>query len=559
MVKKWTVVWLAIILVVVLAACSNGGEPGSANESANEGATESAGESTGGEQPAAPAESDPYAQHFDISYLGHEFGDAEDGDWVQQQLEQKLNITISDKKIDRTNREQIELMYAAGDEPDWGWQGGDPINLHEQGVSRTIPRQLIEQYAPSYAALLNKHPQGWDVHRSKDNPDEQLALTAYAEGSEIYMMSFFRLDWLETLGIEPKGNVENIDEEGRVWITDTGFTQDELTEILRLFTEGDPDGNGQKDTLGMSGPGTHASNFFWTWLDIAGYYGFGDQNVEENGKTTEWYASSKYKDFLKYAHSLYEAGYVDPETVVLNTNQFWEKGGAGRFGYFLSPYSYLGHEPAANRLPDILRNNQPEAKLLITPPAGNKPIFLQPYTSNLAIISKNVSDEKLIRILQWFEYMYFDLEASVYTRFGQEGVNFTWSGEPYRSEVRFIENSPKVEQYNANMIATMETLTWSQNAIKNKAYEYANSEAYKKNIIWPHRVDFLNQTNYNAVRSEYGAAVDTIATEFRFNAIAGAVDIDKEWDNYLQQLDAAGLQHLLEEINKMPLAEDFVK
>lgn len=550
---KWVLISF-LILAIVISACSNKTKDG-----AN---TENTPGSVSTSQPASTEapETNQFENHFDISYLSTDFHTKFVGDdWVTKNLEQKLNITIEPVKVDRNNSQQVELMYASGEMPDWGWQGpgaNTPDGLLEQGVSRTIPRKMIEQYAPSYAKLLDKYPQGWKRLQSKENPDEQLGLTAYGEDNSITFMAFYRLDWLENLGIKPNGELKSLDDEGKLWYTDTGFTKEQHIDILRAFSQNDPDQNGNKDTYGMT---EYAPEFAWSWAELSGYYGFNAQNLEENGKTIQWFMSEKYKSFLKEAQQLYKEGSVDPEFFTTDWNLLQEKISGNKVGFWLTQSDYIGADYAIGYVPQLLLNNQPQAKVLVTPSTGTVKTFIEPYTTNTAYIREDVSDEKLIRILQWFEYMYFDPDAMIYTRFGQEGVNYKWEGEPRKSAALPIDDGPAFTPMNGNFIATTETIYWTLNPLFAKVKEIASSEPFVKLAILPHRYDFFNETNFRVVSGEVGAAIHTIVTEFRFNAIGGKIDVDKGWDGYLESLNDAGLPKLLEELNKMPLTSDFVK
>jgi|GEM_PF-2093814 len=556
MIKKRSIVIVVAIVVMtmVLAACNKG------NEEAGTPSGKASSAAPSSSSSVAPSPANPYEKHFDISYLSTNFNTGVvEGDWVQKQLEKQLNISIKPVKVDRANRQQVELMYASGETPDFGWQGpgsNTPQGLLEQGVIRSIPREMIETYAPSYAKLLSDYPQGWKMYESPDNPNEQMGLSAYAENPSIGFVAFYRLDWLENLGIKPHGEMKALDDAGRIQYTDTGFTKEEFLNILRAFTQDDPDQDKQKNTYGMT---AWATQFDWTWGQLSGYDGFTTYNLEEDGKTIEWYMSNKYKEFLKEAQALYQEGSVDPEFATTDYNLWNEKIAGNKVGFWMTMSDYIGADYAIDRAPQLLLNNQPQAKILVTPSPGTKLLFLQPYTGNVAFIGKNVSDEKLIRILQWFEYMYFDPDAQVYTRYGQEGVQYNWEGTPRASAVLPIKDAPAYTNYNGNFIANKETLSWTLNPLFAKVKAMATTEPYKKLAINPYRSDFLNQTKYSEIRGEINATIDTIVTEFQFNAISGKLNVDAEWAGYLKKLDDAGQQQSLAELNKMPLTSDFVK
>ncbi|MBP1993408.1 ABC transporter substrate-binding protein [Paenibacillus eucommiae] len=549
MLKKLAYVLLMTVLVASIAACSS-------SEKKNGSDTDNQTETPKVTEQAAGA----LDKKLDISWISVNFHTSVEGDWTQKQLEKQLNIKLKDVKVDINNAQQLDLMLASGEMPDAGWIGKDSLELYEQGLTRTIPRKLIEQYAPSYAKLLSKYSFGWNMNQMKDNPDEYRALTGMYEDDSIYFSSTYRLDWLENLGIKPNGKLEQLDDAGRIWVTDTPFTQAELTNILKRFTEDDPDQNSKKDTYGMSG-----NEFMvYSWSTIEGMFGFADgQNVEDNSKTVLYYASNQYKDFLKYVNSLYKSGYIDKEFVTLDWNKFHEKIAANKIGYFPNQYQYL-NPLYIDRSPHKLLNNVPESKILYAPPEvgesgkGGTNRYYNPYRYSF-VVKKDVSDEKLIRILQLMEYMYFDKEAQVWTLFGEEGVNWNWEGEPYKSSPISIENSPKVDNYNGNYISPKELQYLYHDELTAKLYKYAGGEWAEKYGIYPHRNDMFSETKLADLSKQYDSGLETMRKEFMYKAITGEVDIDKEWDNYLKKLDSAGLEKIHVELNKAPLVSELLK
>ena len=55
----------------------------------------------------------------------------------------------------------------------------------------------------------------------------------------------------------------------------------------------------------------------------------------------------------------------------------------------------------------------------------------------------------------------------------------------------------------------------------------------------------------------YGESLDTIRDEFFFAAVTGEIDIDAEWDNYVQTwMDAGGTEYMAE-LEKAPIVDDI--
>lgn len=560
----WIVGLLCIILMI--AACSNNNEPAESGSGAEEGN----GAATSSETPSS-APQEPEAGAMDklltISYLGSNFQNAVEGDIVQTQLEEKFNIKLEDRKVNNNDTTQVDLMLASGEMPDGAWLGGDPKQRYEQGITRTIPRELIEKYAPNYANMLNSHPLGWQLHQLPGSDGEYLALTGLFDLNAIYFVPNYRLDWLEQLGIKPNGTLTQLDDEGRIWLTDEPFTQEQHFDILRRFAADDPDNNGAKDTFGMSAVSTNGYDNY-SWSAIMGMFGLpyaGEHysNIEENGQTVNFYVSSAYKDFLRYMRSLYEAGAIDPEFATTDWNRFQEKAGASQIGYWNTDYGYFS-EKFIDRAPMIALNNAPGAKILVAPPergssgaAGTNRYGWNPFNYTF-FVGEQVDDEKLIRLLQLFDYMNFDEAAQIWSRFGEEGVHFTWEGEPRKSAAVLTERADEIDSYRGHYIRLPGSWIYELPVVAGKINDYTEGPWAEQYGIYPLRVDPLKQTGYSDLVAEYGESLQTIRREFLYKVITGQTNLDAEWDNYVNMLNNAGLTQLHEELQHMPLISEFV-
>lgn len=102
---------------------------------------------------------------------------------------------------------------------------------------------------------------------------------------------YVRQDWLDNLGMKAPETIE------------------EFEEMLRAFTEDDPDRNGRKDTYGMT-----ASKVF-EWLQFF-RLSFGVQpgwSKDSNGEWQHEAFTQEYTDFLMWIRKLYEKGYIKKE------------------------------------------------------------------------------------------------------------------------------------------------------------------------------------------------------------------------------------------------------
>ncbi len=140
------------------------------------------------------------------------------------------------------DKEKASLLLATGECPDL-FCPGDPYDNLAQGLTRTIPVEMIHEHAPQYTKLLDDfYPVGWLLGRSPDDPDEYVALHMIGENADTLLtFATFRSDWAENVGF----TVPNLDEAmqvdpiGRVFYLDEDFTLDQFEALLKAFRDQD--------------------------------------------------------------------------------------------------------------------------------------------------------------------------------------------------------------------------------------------------------------------------------------------------------------------------------
>lgn len=506
--------------------------------------------------------------------------DIVEGNVLQKELESKFNVKIEYVCEDVLNAEKVKLLYSSGEGPDFGFGYQDIGVLYKQKLVRSIPLNLIRQYMPGYTDYMDKHPTGWLYNKAPDKKDEYLAFTGVAPGSmNGGFLAFYRLDWLEKIGIKPKGNVQNIDD-GKVYFTDQPFTLDEVEKIFDGFTNKDPDGNGKKDTWGMTG--MIYPNYTWGPLFMAFKLPTNPthgQVIYEGNKLISVITSDNYKSFLKYANKLFAKGYVDPEFAQLAWGPSVEKMNSGMAGFFSMVTSYLS-PLYTDRPPYGVLNKNPKAKILVTPPPKGvdgkinyTPYGISQFAYHTPIGSK-VNDEKLIRILMMYDYInYTDLKTYVRFNNGPEGLAYEWSGEPWKSTVVYKTQDDNLKKelykYGCNGITGFAGTSYgngyeelfNNNKEMSLTVKWVAETAWKNDYIYlpSARQDIFGETKLGDVGKQYNAELDKIRNQFFVKAIIGDVNIDKEWDNYVKSLYDAGLQKIIDELAKAPLMDEFIK
>ena len=124
-----------------------------------------------------------------------------------------------------------------------------------------------------------------------------------------------RQDWLDALNLEMPE------------------TFDELYEVAKAFTENDPDGNGQNDTVGIvtayQGVGNRGWNGFQT---LATAFGAPNGWAYQDGTMVPDFGTQEYVTALKYIKKLYDDGYMNKDFAEINAQARYENFDKGTYG-----------------------------------------------------------------------------------------------------------------------------------------------------------------------------------------------------------------------------------
>ncbi|MGO4936177.1 ABC transporter substrate-binding protein [Fundicoccus sp. Sow4_H7] len=504
-------------------------------------------------------------------------GRAVDDNWVQLRLEEMFNIDISNVFTDTWNSQETSILVASNELPDvfaFTSGGMTPLEFFQDGLTRSIPHDMIRLYAPNYAAMLDEVDAGlgWRMNTDPENPDAHLSLIGYQGHTEgIVWAPTLRMDWMENLGMEIPEDAEPIgDSDGyeRIYMTSHSYTIEELEEILTAFTYDDPDGNGQDDTFGLL-PANNNLNWGQT---LFGAFGLAPgYNLMEDGELTLPVVSNAYKEALRTFADWYEKGLIDPEWTTLDERTGWEKYQSGSIGYFIAQRTYLAQEAWTDgRAPQNILEVNPDAKLLVTNheigPNGDsgQPSYM-PVTllGDNMYLSASVTDEELARFLQMFDFMHYG-EEGVWTKYGIPGEHSDWMAEEGNSTLivrpEFDAEEGEMGFWNySHRSYYKEHLIWLTHVKTLELMDkfFARPDVVEQYAIRPVRWDLFNETDLAEISSRYGSQMDTLVQEFRMNGITGVIDIEAEWDNYVQSYMDNGGALTLEEYLKAPLVSDL--
>lgn len=284
--------------------------------------------------------------------------------------------------------QKFNVLFASKSAPDLVFEFDGAFRNQLFDSKAIIPvDDIVEEHSTEYKALLEKYPSLRKVGTKSDGNMYEFGRVSRV-GADMAMM--IRADWLEKLGLEAPGTVE------------------ELFEVASAFAAGDPDGNGQKDTYGMDMSALIDAMFQnVTWV------------VEDGKLVKDWDRLQAATSFKK---SLYDAGIVDKDYLTdkngEKAKQDWINGKIG---------IYAGRVHHVNQLIpyDSFRRNNPDGRIEIIPlPASAfgsfSPILNNPVQMT-AVINATAKDP--VAVMKLVDFM--ASESTMRTmKYGFEGEHY---------------------------------------------------------------------------------------------------------------------------------------
>lgn len=239
-----------------------------------------------------------------------------------QRLEEKTGIKVEWEVVKGSDWDtRLNLMFASGEYPDVIISANSAVNDEEFGVTQKILiplDDLINQYMPTYTERINGEDS--DPTASLVASDGHKYSVGYLVGQNINTNQHFFINqtWMDKLGLA------------------TPTTLDELTDALRAFKTGDPNGNGEADEVPVE-----------MGLDT-GFYGiryilplFGvpcDPDkwiyLDDNKQVQMTATQEGFRDCMEWLHMLNEEGLLDKEVISQDINTIETKLKEGNVGFF---------------------------------------------------------------------------------------------------------------------------------------------------------------------------------------------------------------------------------
>lgn len=499
-----------------------------------------------------------------ISYYAYWCGALDPGSYVETFVEDHLNMNIEVRKVSHTDKEAVNLMLASGEMPDCGWFEHTYAQMEDEELIRSIPVEMVREYAPGYIDLCDRYPILYTQGLDPEDPTQFRFLPDFCIGqiNTHNNAMYLRYDWIKKLGIDLGVNVEQLTDQ--LYIADNGLSREVFIDVLRGFVYDDPDGNGENDTFGL------LKDWAVSLVTSQGILYGGNMDVD--GQPLDWFVNPGMKDLLLYVQELYAEGLIYPEIFTLQWGEDWElitNGKAGVLSGNAVATIWL-NSWAKNRPPLALFDADPEAELLMIPgiagPDGQvhhaKPYL--PGRGESFYVNADVDDEKLADILTFFNFCNFpgddDIIATLWC--GEKGVDWEWNEDGTPNRITNIQNGERGTQVFCRNIQDGKAYEWYtyeplfSTGLKYYVEEYGG--IWNKMLEYPYKADIFNETDAAEIQMGYSKDWEAARNSYFMSVILGEANVEEDWDAYIETLNSLKYGEYVEEMSKAPTIDEII-
>ncbi len=442
------------------------------------------------------------------------------------QLEEATGIKLEITAVStETSADDFMLRCASMDLTDMiqkggqNYTGGGAKAIEDEVLLDLLP--LLEEYSVNYWNIMNSDP---NIYKNVLNDEGQVPelIGMYTEPYYTDQGFWIRKDLLDKAGKEAPTTIS------------------ELDEVLKAFKD-----------MGMTDPLVVLSEGNCEFISRA--YGAVDKMDGDTLVATA--RSDAYKEYLKKMHEYYENGYINvdfvtytesdtkpPQDVIYSDNGgIFNEDVASIAGYYNSTTN-----------PDF------EVAPLAQVRLNEGDVLDYGYIGVVAsdkyslALSSTCSDPQLC--IQYMDYLFSD-EGFELANYGTEGVTYTKDGGVYQFTDLILNNEQGFDWQLCQSLyinpgfpcltdLSIQEMTYNEAqkaAVDTWVGAYDSADATTPNTLW-----LSYTTEESEERASVQTDIETYQEEMRLKFITGQMDIDAEWDNYVETLTSMGID-ILEE------------
>lgn len=299
---------------------------------------------------------------------------------IQKLIEEKTNTELTIQWTpDGNYEEKLSTAFSTQTLPEVVFLKNITTFLQFKEAIRDDQFWEIEPYFDEFPNLKNLNPQILDNTRVEGKLYSLYRGTPLARQGLIY-----RKDWAENLGLKEPTNI------------------DEFYEMARAFTEDDPDGNGKKDTFGLT---DRSDLVYGAFKTVSSWFGTPNNWGEKDGQLLPEFMFDEYIETMDFFKDLRDKGYINQDFPVTSKDDqqaFFKNGTAGMYVGSMSDVESI-HRDAVDINPDV----EYDVVNKIEGPNGEFGIWAVPGYGTVVLFPKSAikDEEQLKGILAFFDKM----------------------------------------------------------------------------------------------------------------------------------------------------------
>lgn len=482
----------------------------------------------------------------------------EDNVWSRA-YEEELGIKLELAFSTSDSSDKVNTMIVTGDIPDMLLVNQAQLKmLSDSGLIRDDLYDVYMNNAGSTFRTIVEGVGGQAALRQCTFNGHLMAIPILnSSPGEAAPVLWIRTDWLAKLGLEDPQN----------W--------DDLLNIMRAFTNGDPDGNGVADTIGI----TFTKDIWSSSYQMDGLFnvfssypksGFWVKDPQDANKVVYGAFTQETRAALQVLSSLYDEGLIDPEFAVNDFAAAQQRIASGKCGVFIGPvwgsnnslYASVENDPAADwKAYPIVGVDGPTVKV-----SGDYPFI------SYIVFNKNFEHpEALVKMVNLFHEKCFSTSTTqeIYDTYMEDSSGNSGFAAfqiyPWNSLLPAYKNEMAADEIVNMGLSSDEVDLWAQ-AFAKYVEGYAAGDA----SLWRwyrffgpdggHLVTgkYIRDDLYY-MNAYYGPTTDTMAENMSLitdlvdqmivKIIMGEEDISA-FDRYKSQAEGLGLEEMTAEANK---------
>lgn len=438
---------------------------------------------------------------------------------ASQELEKRTGVHIEYSHPTATGaQEQFNLLVASGNLPDIMWYSSSAANYAGGLDSMVEDGNFLDlndyaEYMPNYIAAINRNE---ETKRQAYTDEGRMAVAwmLNIEKEWDWGGPLIRKDWLEECGLEvPK-------------------TYDDWTNMLVAF----------KEKYGATAPVlTGSKTLINMTSDISAGFGVTGDFYNVDGKATYGPTQEGYKEFLVLMKDWYDKGLIDPEFMTreysdvtpLANNQT----GALLFGVWVYPTIYQ-MQYGIEMIPAPFPSKD----------GSTTHLGWQQYEITSDAVGITTSCKDPVLAAKWIDYLYTE-EGSLLRNYGIEGVSFEYTdGVPqFTQEVRDKKNTGNYSNYDWTGIASIGIYDWKNSLFGNDeknlvCYDVWDASTDGAYTMPPITLTAEEGTEFSKIMGDIKTYVEECTLKF----VTGSMDINADWDAYMEQIKSMGIDRATE-------------